>query len=57
MVLKSDASSGGTGVRVVRQAEDAAKQWKRLRGPTSLARTINRVRNFLKAHQPATAAR
>jgi glutathione synthase/RimK-type ligase-like ATP-grasp enzyme len=43
LVLKSDATSGGNGVRVVWRAKDGAKIWKRLRGPSSLLRTINRV--------------
>jgi len=43
LVLKSDASAGGTGVRLVHRAGEAAKAWRRLRGPIGLARTVNRV--------------
>ena len=42
-VLKSDCSSGGDGVRVVRTLEDAAHGLRKLQAPPALARAAKRA--------------
>lgn len=43
LVLKSDGSFGGNGVRIARDARQALTFWRRLRGPVGPLRTMNRV--------------
>jgi biotin carboxylase len=43
LMLKNDGSSGGNGVRVAEDLEQAATFWGLLRGPASPLRTVHRV--------------
>ena len=43
LVMKADGSAGGRGVRILKNAGDAATYLRRLHGPMGVARTANRV--------------
>jgi glutathione synthase/RimK-type ligase-like ATP-grasp enzyme len=57
LVMKADATSGGRGVRILDDAARGTAEWRRLRGPLSLARAGSRGLQYREWNHMRTWAR